>query len=200
MHSGTFWGNMPYALMCVRCRHQYHWRQRPVVDYWKVVLLWDRRRAVGAKRVENGVNAIQKWVPFTPKCSQKLWRLGLRSRPPLARESLVPSKALSLMESAFDACQSDTPRGRGANSHLRPGRHKPSVRRWWGLGWSPSRQRFWCYFWQNKTFACIKIIWKTFGILSEEQKNFIHIDAPVYLYRHLSVKKSIRGANIPILV
>ena len=27
------------------------------------------------------VNAIQKWVPFTPKCSQKGWRLGLRPRP-----------------------------------------------------------------------------------------------------------------------
>ena len=36
---------------------------------------------VGAKRVENGVNVIQKWVPFTPKCSQKRWRLGLRPRP-----------------------------------------------------------------------------------------------------------------------
>ena len=27
--------------------------------------------AVGAKRVENSVNAIQKWVSFTLKCSQK---------------------------------------------------------------------------------------------------------------------------------
>ena len=39
------------------------------------------------RRVENGVKAIQKWVPFTPKCSQKRWRLGLRPRPPIARES-----------------------------------------------------------------------------------------------------------------
>ena len=45
-----------------------------------------RRPAVGAKRVEIGVNAIQKWVPFTPKC-----------RPQIARESPI------------GACQSDTP-------------------------------------------------------------------------------------------
>ena len=36
---------------------------------------------VGAERVENDVKAIQKRVPFTSKCSQKRWRLGLRPRP-----------------------------------------------------------------------------------------------------------------------
>ena len=46
-----------------------------------------RRRAPSAlaslsRTVGNGVNAIQKWVPFTPKCSQKRWRLGLRPIPP----------------------------------------------------------------------------------------------------------------------
>ena len=44
-----------------------------------------RESAFGAclsYRVENGVNAIQKWVPFTPKYSKKRWRLGLRPRPP----------------------------------------------------------------------------------------------------------------------
>ena len=33
------------------------------------------------RRVENNINAIEKWVPFSPKCSQKLWRLGLCPRP-----------------------------------------------------------------------------------------------------------------------
>ena len=33
-------------------------------------------------------------------------------------------------EIAFSACQSDSPGVRGANSHLRPGRQKPSVRHW----------------------------------------------------------------------
>ena len=33
-------------------------------------------------------------------------------------------------ERALDACQSDTPRGRDANSHLRPERQKLSVRHW----------------------------------------------------------------------
>ena len=37
---------------------------------------------VGTKRVENDVKAIQKRVPFTSKCSQKRWRLGLHPRPP----------------------------------------------------------------------------------------------------------------------
>ena len=32
------------------------------------------------RRVGKGVSGIQKWVPFTPKCSQKRWRLGLRPR------------------------------------------------------------------------------------------------------------------------
>ena len=49
--------------------------------------------AVSAKRVQNVVNAIEKWVPFTPKFSQRRWLLGLRPRPPIARES------------AFGACQ-----------------------------------------------------------------------------------------------
>ena len=38
--------------------------------------------AVGAKRVQNVVNAIEKWVPFTPKFSQRRWLLGPRPRPP----------------------------------------------------------------------------------------------------------------------
>ena len=53
------------------------------------------RPAVGTITVENSVNAIQKWFPFTPKCPQKRWRLRLRSRPPIA------------MESVFGAGQSD---------------------------------------------------------------------------------------------
>ena len=44
------------------------------------------------RRVENGVNAVLKWVPFTPKCSKKL-RFG----PAIVKGS------------AFVACQSDTP-------------------------------------------------------------------------------------------
>ena len=43
------------------------------------------------RRGENGVNAVLKWVPFTPKCSQKL-----SPGPPMAKEN------------AFVACQSDT--------------------------------------------------------------------------------------------
>ena len=43
-------------------------------------------------RVENGVDAIQKWVPFTPKCPQTRWQLGLRPRP------------LNVRESSFGAC------------------------------------------------------------------------------------------------
>ena len=144
------WPNMPYApyigVSGGGC--EYHWRQRPVVNYRKALSLWGRRLRAhrDAKRVENGVYAIQKWVPFTPKCSQTRWRpqthhysegitpfalasltrqvensvnaiqkwlpftpkcsqkrrrLGLRPRPPIAREN------------AFDACQSDT-RGEGA--------------------------------------------------------------------------------------
>ena len=43
----------------------------------------------------------------------------------------IHTKMLSkaVRESAFNACQSDTPR-EGANSHLRPGRQKLSVRHW----------------------------------------------------------------------
>ena len=52
---------------------------------------------LGAKRVENNDKAIQKWVPFTSKCSQKRWRLGLRPRPLIARESgRAPSALASL--------------------------------------------------------------------------------------------------------
>ena len=49
----------------------------------------------GAKRVENDVKAIQKRVPFTSKCSQKCWRLGLRPRPPIARESAFALASLT---------------------------------------------------------------------------------------------------------
>ena len=95
----TFW--RPYAekaqitqhfgahalrLLCVPGgRHKNHWRRRPILNYRKALLLWGVagcKPAVGAKRVENDVNAIQKCVPFTSKCSQKRWRLGLRPRPP----------------------------------------------------------------------------------------------------------------------
>ena len=38
--------------------------------------------AVCARIVQNVVNAIEKWVPFTPKFSQRRWLLGLRPRPP----------------------------------------------------------------------------------------------------------------------
>ena len=34
------------------------------------------------RRIENVVNAIEKWVPFGPKCSWKSWRLGLRPADP----------------------------------------------------------------------------------------------------------------------
>ena len=108
----------------------------------------DCRHAVGAKRVENGVNAIQKWVPFTPKCSKKHWRLGLRPRPSnsegerfwhlpawqaelrmvltlfkngfhshqnalksVGGRGFIPDPQI-VRESAIDACQSGTPRGR----------------------------------------------------------------------------------------
>ena len=54
---------------------------------------------LGAKRVENNDKAIQKWVPFTSKCSQKRWRLGLRPRPLIARESgRAPSALASLTQ------------------------------------------------------------------------------------------------------
>ena len=33
-------------------------------------------------QIENGVNAIQKWILFTPKCSEERWRLGRSPRPP----------------------------------------------------------------------------------------------------------------------
>ena len=49
--------------------------------------------------VENDVKAIQKWVPFTPICSQKRWRLGPRPRPSIARESgRAPSAFASLTQ------------------------------------------------------------------------------------------------------
>ena len=43
-----------------------------------------RESAFGAcqSACQSGINAIQKWVPVTPKCSQKRWRMGLRPRPP----------------------------------------------------------------------------------------------------------------------
>ena len=42
----------------------------------------------------------------------------------------APPQTPIARESAFGACQSDTPRGRGASSHLRPGLQKPLVRHW----------------------------------------------------------------------
>ena len=68
---------------------------------------------VCAKRVENYVKAIQKRVPFTSKCSQKRWRLGLRPRPPIARESgRTPSALASLtrkIENGVNAIQKRAP-------------------------------------------------------------------------------------------
>ena len=69
--------------------------------------------AVGAKRVENDVEAIQKWVPFTPKFSQNSWRLGLHPRPSIARESgRAPSALASLtrkIENSVNAIQKWVP-------------------------------------------------------------------------------------------
>ena len=44
--------------------------------------------------LKNGVNAILKWVPFTPKCSQKRWRLGLPQTP--NKRGRAPSTLASL--------------------------------------------------------------------------------------------------------
>ena len=95
-HPITFW--RPYAakahydLTCpmlpIRVSgggRQYHWRQRPVVNYRKALLLNLGPQAAGLQWTPrelkmHGVNAIQKWVPFTPKCSQKRLRLGLLPR------------------------------------------------------------------------------------------------------------------------
>ena len=73
-------------LLCVPGgRHQYHWRRRPIANNRKTCTInmgvAGCNPTVGAKRVENDVKAIQKRVPFTSKCSQKRWRLGLRPRP-----------------------------------------------------------------------------------------------------------------------
>ena len=52
-------------------------------------------------------------VPFTSKCSQKRWRLGLRPRPPIARESgRTPSALASLtrkIENGVNAIQKRAP-------------------------------------------------------------------------------------------
>ena len=53
------------------------------------------RTAVGAKRVENSVNAIQKWVPFTKNTPKSVGGWGSAPDHPITRES------------AFGACQSD---------------------------------------------------------------------------------------------
>ena len=139
------------------------------MNYRKALLLWSRRlqaRSAGAKRVENGVNAIQKWVPFTPKCrpqiareslsklasltrrvgkgvngiqkwvpftpkcSQKRWWLGLRPRPPIVRES------------AFGACQSDTPSWKRVLPLFKNGflSHQNALRNVGGWGSAPDPQ------------------------------------------------------------
>ena len=91
--------------LCFQLYREFKKIERPIKPFWDFFNL--------TLQVENGVNAIQKWVPFTPQCSQKRWRLGLRPRPP-------NSYGASL-----------TRRGKGgANSHLCPGRQKPSVRHW----------------------------------------------------------------------
>ena len=97
------------------------------------------------RRVGKGFNGIPKWVPFTPKCSQKRCWLGLRSRPSNSEAERIwrlPARHAELKviltlfkngfhlhpnalrsvggwgsapdppivrESAFGACQSDTP-------------------------------------------------------------------------------------------
>ena len=77
-----------------------------------------------------------QWAPKELKIVLTLFKNGFHSHPNApksvggwgsAPDPPPPKKA---RESAFDACQSDTPRGRGANSHLRPGRQKPSVCHW----------------------------------------------------------------------
>ena len=69
--------------------------------------------AVGAKRVQNVVNAIEKWVPFTPKFSQRRWLLGLCPRPPNSDgERLRPSALASLtrrVENSVNAIQKWVP-------------------------------------------------------------------------------------------
>ena len=61
------------------------------------------------RRVENGVIAIQKWVPYTPKCSQKALVAGALPQTPNSEEERLRR----------------TPRGRGANSHPHLGRRNP---------------------------------------------------------------------------
>ena len=73
--------------------------------------VWHVKLKMVLKLFKNGFHLLSN----TPK---KRWRLGLRPKP-------LPPKA---REIAFGAYQSDTPRVRGANFHLRPGRQKPSVR------------------------------------------------------------------------
>ena len=100
----TFWCTCPIPPMCVRRLAPVSLAAAPSHDLPKGTISMGAagcRPAVGAKIIEIGVNAIQKWVQFTPKCSQKRWRLGLRPRPPIARDS------------AFGSYQSDTPMGKG---------------------------------------------------------------------------------------
>ena len=91
---------------------------------------------LGAKRVENDDKAIQKWVTFTSKCSQKRWRLGLRPRPLIARESgRAPSALASL-----------TPKiGNGVNTFQKMdsihSQLLPSPKSVGGWGSAPEKQR-----------------------------------------------------------
>ena len=80
----TFWCTCPIPPMCVRRLAPVSLAAAPSHHLPKGTISMGAagcRPAVGAKIIEIGVNAIQKWVQFTPKCSQKRWWLGLRPRP-----------------------------------------------------------------------------------------------------------------------
>ena len=84
-YNPTFWGTCPTPPMCARRQAPVSLAAAPHRELPKVTItvgVAGCKPAVGAKRVENDVKAIQKWVPFTSKCTQKRWWLGLRPRPP----------------------------------------------------------------------------------------------------------------------
>ena len=87
------------------------------------------RRALSAfasltRKIENGVNAIQKWVPIPLNCSQVPksvdgWGFApdRQTLPSLARKCAFALASLTRWRKV-------------RQSHLRPGRQKPSVRHW----------------------------------------------------------------------
>ena len=141
--------------MCVRRQAPVSLAAAPRRELPNGTITMELQARSGRQKSENGVNAIQKWVPFTPKCRPPnskrerhrrlpVWHAELKMVLTVFRNGFYshlnapksvggwgssPDPPIA-RESAFYACQSDTPRGRGANSHLRPGRQKPSVRHW----------------------------------------------------------------------